>query len=406
MEAHTDSELEYLLSTRAVRERCGRLHDLALNGKTHFQIHPERLNSAADYVLKVIHSNYPNLDIPFHSRWGHFRAGGTDRVAPLRRALEGRSMEERLLALYDLCIVSVLLDAGAGPIWKYRESSTGLEIGRSEGLALASLQMFLDGSFSSDPSDPLRADADRLALLTEKDLRDGFQISESANPLVGVAGRAELLRALGRASQGFEVPRPGALALDCLQWVSRSGALPAHSVLGAVLRRLGPIWPGRVDFHGTNLGDTWTHSLLGPNGQFESLVPFHKLSQWLSYSLMEPLIWEGISIVSLEEMTGLPEYRNGGLFLDLGVLELRNPSLAGSGHSVDSELVIEWRALTVVLLDQIADRIQKLLKKSSGELPLVKVLEGGTWWAGRRIANEKRPGGAPPLQVISDGTVF
>jgi hypothetical protein len=39
-------------------------------------------------------------------------------------------------------------------------------------------------------------------------------------------------------------------------------------------------------------------------------------------------------------------------------------------------------------------------------LPLAKVLEGGTWAAGRIIARRLRADGSPPLNVVSDGTVF
>jgi hypothetical protein len=57
-------------------------------------------------------------------------------------------------------------------------------------------------------------------------------------------------------------------------------------------------------------------------------VPFHKLSQWLAYSLVEVFEEAGVPVHGLDELTGLPEYRNGGLFLDLGVLALRDPALA------------------------------------------------------------------------------
>jgi hypothetical protein len=39
-------------------------------------------------------------------------------------------------------------------------------------------------------------------------------------------------------------------------------------------------------------------------------------------------------------------------------------------------------------------------------LPLAKILQGGTWAAGRKIARERRADGSPPLRVVSDGTVF
>jgi hypothetical protein len=73
---------------------------------------------------------------------------------------------------------------------------------------------------------------------------------------------------------------------------------------------------------------------------------------------------------------------------------------------VDSPLVVEWRALTVALLDRVAEEVRQRLKLSAEDFPLAKVLEGGTWATGRRLAREKRPGGEPPVQVVSDGTVF
>ena len=75
-------------------------------------------------------------------------------------------------------------------------------------------------------------------------------------------------------------------------------------------------------------------------------------------------------------------------------------------HAVDSDLVIEWRALTVALLDRTAARIRAELELSAAELPLARILEGGTWRAGRAIALEKRSSGGPPLLIDSDGTVF
>ena len=72
---------------------------------------------------------------------------------------------------------------------------------------------------------------------------------------------------------------------------------------------------------------------------------------------------------------------------------------------VESELVVEWRALTVALVDELADRVRALLSVRIEALPLAAVLEGGTWAAGRELARAKR-GGEPPLAIVSDGTVF
>ncbi len=114
----------------------------------------------------------------------------------------------------------------------------------------------------------------------------------------------------------------------------------------------------------------------------------------------------GFQITEVGELTGLPEYRNGGLFLDTGLLSLRNPAQAQAVHRPEDPLIVEWRALTVVLLDLIAERVRTRLNQSADEFPLAKVLEGGTWWAGRKIAASKRAGGIPPLKIDSDGTVF
>jgi hypothetical protein len=135
-------------------------------------------------------------------------------------------------------------------------------------------------------------------------------------------------------------------------------------------------------------------------------VPFHKLSQWLAYSLIEPLEDAGIRVTDLDQLTALAEYRNGGLLIDIDVLRPKHAAVLGVAHEGGSEIVVEWRALTVALIERLAERIRTKLGLSAAALPLAKVLEGGTWAAGRRIARERRPGGGPPLQIVSDGTLF
>ena len=114
----------------------------------------------------------------------------------------------------------------------------------------------------------------------------------------------------------------------------------------------------------------------------------------------------GFDVQGVGDLTGLPEYRNGGLFLDMGLLSLRDSKNFEKSHQPQDSLIIEWRALTVILLDRVAEKVRALLGLSPEVFPLAKVLEGGTWWAGRKIAAQKRPGGVPPLKIESDGTVF
>ena len=231
------------------------------------------------------------------------------------------------------------------------------------------------------------------------------------NPLAGLTGRAALLNRLGHAlaakPQFFaaDQPRIGNLA-DYFVSLARDGTLPAARILTTLLEALEDIWPGRLEIAGRNLGDTWHHFAASCDGPANGHVPFHKLSQWLSYSLVEPLQELGLIVTEPDELTGLAEYRNGGLMIDTRLLNPKHDGVLGTLHEPGSEIIVEWRALTVALLDRLAGEVRSRLGKTAAELPLAAVLEGGTWAAGRRIAREKRADGAPPLNIVSDGSVF
>ena len=402
-----------LLSADAVRASAKRMLALGLADRLpHFRVDLTRSrrggrSRARDDAKEL---SKPRRAVPrtlaaFRRRRG--RSLGGDR----RACSAGEISAARARAEFDLAIISVLLDAGAGPAWRYRDRVTGAEIGRSEGLALASLDMFAAGLFSARPNEPLRADAEALARLSVADLRNGFQVDEH-NPLVGLEGRVALLRRLGEQVAGAprvfaheDTPRPGGL-FDQLVADANHGTIAAPAILTMVLRELGPIWPSRITLGGVALGDCWRHLTLGREADGSDLVPLHKLSQWLTYSLIEPLMRAGITVKDIDGLTGLAEYRNGGLFVDTGVLVLRDPADAARVHDVASPLVVEWRSLTVALLDRVAEALRRRLGLDAVSLPLAKVLEGGTWAAGRAIAQVRRDDGAPPIAVRSDGTVF
>jgi len=308
-------------------------------------------------------------------------------------------------------VTSVLLDAGAGPAWRYVDAATGIAATRSEGLALASLRAFQAGLFSSDPNDPLRADAAALAALTDEALSQAFQAS-SDNPLVGMEGRAALLRRLGDAVSARpdlfarnDTARPGGL-YDALVADTGAGAgassVSARAIFGGLLEGLNPIWQDRPTLDGVSLGDCWPY----PGEDWGGFLAFHKLTQWLSYSLIEPLEAAGVSVTDIDALTGLAEYRNGGLFVDAGVLIPRDLQAFTRSYQVSDPFVVAWRALTMALLDQIAPPVRDRLGVDAAAFPLACVLEGGTWATGRILAREARADGGPPFNIISDGTVF
>ena len=404
----TAAAVAYLRTPDAVRERAHDLLRLAeQDALEHFVYRANRLPAAVDYVLQTIRSRYPTLAVPFHSRWRHFAVGGRDRWAELSRELAALDPAERARVRFDLSATSVLLDAGAGTRWRYREAA-GATYGRSEGLAVASFHLFRSGVFSSDPRRSWRADSAALSDLDLAKLADGLQISRE-NPMPGLEGRLTLLNRTGAALAArpdlFGTDGRFGNLFDHLTSQARS-CLSARAVLSAVIDGLASIWPGRLSLDGIALGDVWQHRAARGQGASHGFVPFHKLSQWLAYSLIEPLEEGGVRIEEIDALTGLAEYRNGGLMIDIGLIEPREPGLLSRSIPVDAEPVVEWRALTVALLDRIADGLRERLAMSARDLPLARVLEGGTWAAGRQLAEALRPDGAPPIRVESDGTVF
>src|SRR5260221_392968 len=195
----------------------------------------------------------------------------------------------------------------------------------------------------------VRARAHQILALAGDRLAVGMQVAPD-NPLVGIEGRVLLLRRLGDAlaAQPELFGADGRIGglFDHLRAQAMDGKLPASAILAALLRGFGAIWPGRHSLGGVNLGDVWQHRV--------GLVPFHQPSQLLAYSLIEPLAAAGVTVTEVDGLTGLAEYRNGGLFLDLGVIAPRDPGLASRALSLDAEPGGEWRALTLALLDPAA----------------------------------------------------
>ncbi|WP_119390869.1 DUF1688 family protein [Taklimakanibacter lacteus] len=401
-----------LLSSSAVRSAAHRMLEDGLAGKLdHWTVDPDQLPKVARFVVQVTRENYPTLKVPFHSRWRHFEAGGIGRWEDAIRRRKWAAAADQARAAFDLAIVSVLLDAGSGGRWSFTEPGTARSFASSEGLGVASFHLVARGALSNDLSDPWRVDAERLVRFTESDLEEAFQVS-GTNPLAGIEGRVTLLNRLGEACLARpsifalkDTARPGGLA-DSLACVS-NGKIAAPDILRALLDNLGTIWPSRLTIGGAPLGDTWLYERWKrPVEPLSDLVPFHKLSQWLTYSLIEPLSARGLDVTQLDELTGLAEYRNGGLFIDMDVLRLREAAQAERLHDVASPLIVEWRALTIALLDRLVPLVRQELGVGPEQFPITSMLEGGSWAAGRRIARELRQDGSPPLKIATDGTTF
>ncbi|KAK1927511.1 hypothetical protein DB88DRAFT_478272 [Papiliotrema laurentii] len=436
----TPAPVAYLRSLDAVRDRSQQVFDLVLAGKAdHWDWHEDKLDDVVEYCLNIIKRDFGEdyNKIPPHCRRNHFVTPGNNRIDTLLAHPHfPKDPLQRAGTLIDLYIVSVLLDAGAGPDWTYTEPAQdgvqGWKGGRSEGLAVASWHMFVDGVFSSNKHSPLQVDAQGLKALTPAILAQHLQVSEQ-NPMAGLEGRSNLLIQLGTALEKrpdiCATGRPGdMLGYFQTHLPSGSKSLPLTLLWSTLFELLLPIWPARTSlpsYPKHPLGDVWPcpalDRALNESGkgreEGDNLVAFHKLTQWLCYSLVEGIESEaGWKVDRGRGQTGLPEYRNGGLLMDLGLISIRPESLPSGAYPNGRDkppviepshpAVVEWRAITVITLDKIHEKICEKLSIGADTLSLAQVLEAATWKGGREIAKTKRAGGGPPIDIISDGTVF
>jgi Protein of unknown function (DUF1688) len=179
--------------------------------------------------------------------------------------------------------------------------------------------------------------------------------------------------------------------------------VPLPTLWSVLMDGLSEIWPStRTNIGGVSLGDAWPCSSMpqSPRAQkWESIVPFHKLTQWLCYSIMVPMTkLLNMHFAGAELMTGLPEYRNGGLLVDTGLLTLKKED-AIRGLEIyrkvtpidkaievvptfepSDDVIVEWRACTVGFLDELLESVNKGLGlEGKNKLTLAQMLEAGTW---------------------------
>ncbi|KAK8113194.1 hypothetical protein PG984_013720 [Apiospora sp. TS-2023a] len=439
MNTSEDKDISYLLSLQAVRDRSRLVLKAAEEGAlNNFEYHAERLPDVAGFVLKVIDKAHQErqrdfgpdrfAEIPPHGRWQHFDVGGVDRITPLLKKWEseGCDSKERTRRLIDLFFVSVLLDAGAGDVWTFKEPTTDKTYGRSEGIAVASLYMFTAGVFSTVEGPKECVDGAGLTGLQEDVFNRYFQIS-SENPMVGVSSRVKLLNNVG--SSLLSLPRifgptgrPGNLVDYLIQSSKEPQVLDYEIFWSALQAVLIPSWPkDRTHVRGQPIGDAWPLKVLADRNQGDKEIggiqPFHKLTQWLGYSLTVPFVRVlGFRVVNGDLGTGLPEYRNGGLFVDLGVLQLKPETLEqgrkASGqdlpsYSATGDVIVEWRAMTVALLDELYKLISAHFADMGVQFSMAQMLEAGTWKGGRELAAKHRPETkSSPILMDGDGTLF
>ncbi|KAI7907117.1 uncharacterized protein BX663DRAFT_465562 [Cokeromyces recurvatus] len=423
---------DFLLSLGSVRERCFKVHEAATRNRLkHFDIDQSKLEEMVQFVVSIIKRDYDNpSDIPLYGRWRHFDIGGRRRLDNLIQtwASVGQDTIEQTRKLIDILVIACLMDMKPCQAWSYTEHSTGRVFKRKDGIAIAILDMFIKGFFSNDPAQPHRVDSEALLNLSFDTLCKELQFNDD-NSFVDIEVRFEALKNLGSVLQnrtdyfGNNIRRPGNLIdylLDHPTTIkTKKGPLISIETLWPVVQEMGELWAAEENRGGTSgLGDVWPCTAIHDDS---NLVSFHKLSQWIIYSVIEPMEkLLGATIEGTDLLTPLPDYCNGGFLIDTGFLTLKpvdyergiknyqansllpyQPKVeVAPMFDMSDPVVTEWRALTVAYLDLIADRVRQTLRLSKKFLSLSQLIQGGTWSAGRELAEISRPNTHEPPIVI------
>ncbi|KAI8971460.1 hypothetical protein BDF20DRAFT_884613 [Mycotypha africana] len=449
----TSADKSFLLSLNSVRERCFKVQEAASRNRLkHFDVDPTKLEEMIQFVVLIIKRDYDTpSEIPPYSRWRHFDVGGRPRLNNLLQtwASLGQDALEQTRKLIDILVIACLMDIKPCQTWTYTEKSTGRIFKRKDGIAVAILDMFVNGVFSSDPAQPHRVDSEGLRGLTFEALSDCLQFSDS-NSFVGIQERHAALLHLGHVLQnctdyfGEAIHRPGNLMDYLLRHPTtiktKKGPLISIETLWPVVLEMGELWAAEENVGGTpGLGDVWpcaaiagsTSSLSSTddlNKNTITYVAFHKLTQWIIYSIIEPMEkLLGATIEGTDLLTPLPDYCNGGFLIDTGFLTLKpedhergiknyhansllpyQPKIeVAPMFEMSDPVVTEWRALTVAYLDIVAERVRQSLRLTKKQLSLSQLIQGGTWSAGRELAEISRPNThEPPIVIKTDKRVI
>lgn len=389
-----------LLTLENLRSQALKVFNQIGTDRSAFTFSAEKFELLTQELIDFTKNNYPKGNIPNHSRLLHFYVGDENRLDLLKQEMTNFSPFERIRSIMELIFISVILDAGAGAAWSFIDKKTNKKLIRSEALGMASLEMFKSGIFSSDKKNPFQVDSKKLIDLKIEQLREGLNVTND-NPIIGLEKRHELLGRLGHILQNASSHRLSSIFQN-LESDCDEKEIDIENLSQLIIQNFYPLWTQKLINGQAPYGDVWHLPSLGKEGKLESYISFHKIPQWLLYSYMDYFMSEKINPVKGDILTALPEYRNGGLLLDSGVLTLQDPSQEKKEHPIGDPLIVEWRALTIAIIDKLKTAIDKKLNTTHF---MGQILQGGTWSLGRKYAAKKR-GGDPPLNILNEGTIF
>jgi hypothetical protein len=407
--AQNDNGLLETFKAERVRSVANTLLDRALaDHLDHVTVDISKLDQALIEVLETAKQAYPDFQIPPYGVWRLFEAGGVDRWSALASVRNFQSADELLAAASDLAILAAYMDVNTLQGWSYEDMMAGTVATGREATALAVINMFAAGSFSSDPVDPFRVDADAMIRLEIEELATGLQISAEQEE--------EFLKHLQRQLKRFgealalrpdlfgegQSTRPGNLVVKVGSegW----GSVDATVLLDRLLQSLAPLWEGGAAERDVAFGDSFAHPVKA-NSANQEIVPFHLNAQRMVYSLVEPLAWAGYEVDELDTLTGPGDAEHAGLFVNTGVLGFKSET----GDLSDDQALdrhTEVRAVTIALTDRLAAMLRKELDVEQEQLPLSCILEGGTSRAGAAIVSENQDLREKLEKIMNPDSIF
>ena len=292
--------------------------------------------------------------------------------------------------------------------------------GGSTGLALATFRAFVAGAFSADKAHPCRADAATLRHVDVAALRAMLQ-GTPQNAIHGLEGRAAVLSRLGQLLPArlsdLVLPLRTPAEAGSEAGLGASLEVTASALFKSLLTALTPAWPS-APVQGLPAGDVWSHRWageavgadlganlatdLGTDLGTSGWVPLHAAAQALVGALALPLQHAGYGLTGLQTLTASADCNTSALLLAAGVIVPRQQRLLSQTLKLGDEAVIECRALTVTLFDELTEKVSSLLQPASGTnaagLQVAEVVHA--------TAAVLAGGGAPSLRIAGDGALF
>lgn len=404
---------EYL-SPIFTRVRSKELTQLVLkNQSKFFTLDSSKKEEALEFLEKVILSRFQKDKIAKHGRRQHLSSKNRNYFEKVENICQKAGCTFAVENKLELLLLSCFLDAGAGQNWKYNDSYFNCQLVGSEALAAASTDLYLkliSDNLISKKNISLTSDA--LKNMKFDEFSKSFQHDESNNALLGAKGRYDSLTQLGSCLELhpsiFVTSHKPELKniYHFFQSIVEHKSLNLEEVFKTIVFIFHDFFTSDTKINEINLCDSRIHSNLISLPLVGKKIPFFKLIQWMVYSIDDFFNSQGIPTINEEFLSGLAEYRNGGFFMDTNIINLKSKNLSHQSYSIDSELVTEWRALTITLLDEFLEELK--IKRGYNHLNMSKLLEGGTWIAGRKLARENRPDSpySPPIKIITDGKFF